>query len=344
MGADGKRSSTPSSLKDEFTPSLDVWYTDGSIVLVAEKTAFRVHGTILAANSEIFKDMFAIPQSATPDPDAETYEGCPVLRLQDSPADLKHFLKAIYDFSYFPPRARTKFPVVAAVLRLSTKYHAPALRQRAIDLMTTVYPSSTADWTKRSHQRLIPPFEDEHVAYIALAIETDIRVILPAVYFAATRAPLAGVLTQMRKLAVAHSVQWDVCTDFLVGRERLQQAEITHILGFLANTFARPGCRDSNDNNLLLTAARNAVRRVVDQEPYHQWCSAKPAEVGPALGLCAVCCDTVTESIEQARRKVWEQLPGYFNLADWETLLARDGVWETLLARDGVDSAFSESV
>jgi len=306
MGADGNKSSMPSSPKHEFAPSLDVWYSDGSVVLVAEKTAFRVHGTILAANSEIFKDMFAIPQPASPDPDAETYEGCPVLSV-----DLKHFLKAIYDFGYFPPRVRAKFPVVAAVLRLSTNYHAPALRQRAIDLMTTVYPSSLNGWTERSYRRLIPtPFEGEHVAYIALAIETDIKVILPAVYFAATRAPLAEVVSEMRKMAVAHSVQWDVCTDFLVGRERLQQAEIAHILGFLEDTFARPGCQNTNDNSILLTAARNAVRRVVDQEPYHQWCSENPLAVGYELGLCAVCCKTVTNSIKEGRRKVWGQLRG----------------------------------
>jgi len=60
MGADGNKSSMTSSPKHEFAPSFDVWYSDGSVVLVAEKTAFRVHGTILAANSEIFKDILAL--------------------------------------------------------------------------------------------------------------------------------------------------------------------------------------------------------------------------------------------------------------------------------------------
>lgn len=84
----------------DFVPSADVWYTDGSVVLVAERTAFRVHCTILAAYSEIFKDMFGIPQPSTSDPSTETYEGHQVVRLQDAVADVKHFLKAIYDFPY----------------------------------------------------------------------------------------------------------------------------------------------------------------------------------------------------------------------------------------------------
>lgn len=99
MGANELKADALLQSKPDFSPSTDVWYSDGSVVLVAEKTAFRVHGTILAAHCEIFKDMFAIPQPFVADPDAETYESCQVLRLQDSPVDLKHFLKSIYDFS-----------------------------------------------------------------------------------------------------------------------------------------------------------------------------------------------------------------------------------------------------
>lgn len=93
-----KQKTDPPSV--DFTPNTDVWYTDGSVVLVAEKIAYRVHGTILATHCEIFKDMYAIPQPVVQDSGTETYEGCQVLRLQDSPTDLKHFLKSIYDFSY----------------------------------------------------------------------------------------------------------------------------------------------------------------------------------------------------------------------------------------------------
>lgn len=76
--------------------NLDLWYSDGSIVLVAESTAFRVHTSILGQNCEVFKDMTRIPKPETVDETEEVFEGCPVVRLQDSTADLEHFLKAIY--------------------------------------------------------------------------------------------------------------------------------------------------------------------------------------------------------------------------------------------------------
>lgn len=38
------------------------WYDDGNIVLQAELKQFRIHRSILSANSVIFKDMFSLAQ------------------------------------------------------------------------------------------------------------------------------------------------------------------------------------------------------------------------------------------------------------------------------------------
>lgn len=39
------------------------WYDDGSVVIQAENTQFRVHRSILAAQSDVWATMFSIPQS-----------------------------------------------------------------------------------------------------------------------------------------------------------------------------------------------------------------------------------------------------------------------------------------
>lgn len=65
MGLDGETSKGPLSMAPptpDFTLSQDIWYKDGSVVLVAEKTTFRVHTSIPAANCEAFRDMANIPQ------------------------------------------------------------------------------------------------------------------------------------------------------------------------------------------------------------------------------------------------------------------------------------------
>ena len=87
----GPPSSTMYSLP---TPHPDFWLYDGSIVLSVESCLFRVHQTILANHSEIFSDLFTLPQ---PVEDEEAMiEGCRIVHLPDSESDFVDLLKAIY--------------------------------------------------------------------------------------------------------------------------------------------------------------------------------------------------------------------------------------------------------
>ena len=77
------------------TPHPDFWLYDGSIILSVESCLFRVHQTILASHSEIFADLFTVPQ---PDEQGEEMiEGCRVVYLSDDDEnDFVDLLKAIY--------------------------------------------------------------------------------------------------------------------------------------------------------------------------------------------------------------------------------------------------------
>ncbi|KAG5633127.1 hypothetical protein H0H81_010682, partial [Sphagnurus paluster] len=101
---------------DNMTRSRDFWMHDGSIVLAVENTLFRVHQTILAHHSEIFSDLFSLPQAeegeerSQGDSDRdeagsgelnghgqeERLEGCRVVVLHDLAADFDNLLRAIY--------------------------------------------------------------------------------------------------------------------------------------------------------------------------------------------------------------------------------------------------------
>jgi hypothetical protein len=75
------------------TRSSEFWFHDGSIVLQVQATLFRVHQSFLATHSEIFSDLFTVPQPDLP----EAIYGCPIVRLSDSSDDFIHFLRALYD-------------------------------------------------------------------------------------------------------------------------------------------------------------------------------------------------------------------------------------------------------
>ena len=71
----------------------DFWFADGNIVLIAGKSGFKVHRGQLERHSEVFRDLFSIPQ-----PPAQTLiEGCPWVELHDHPAEVACLLTALYD-------------------------------------------------------------------------------------------------------------------------------------------------------------------------------------------------------------------------------------------------------
>lgn len=74
-----------------------LWFDDGSVILQAETTQFRVHRSVLSANSDIFRDMFSVPQ---PTEEVEVIDGCPVVHLPDYADDWTFVLQGLYDFRY----------------------------------------------------------------------------------------------------------------------------------------------------------------------------------------------------------------------------------------------------
>lgn len=72
----------------------DLWFEDGTVVLQAENTLFRVYTGILSRHSPFFRNLFTLPQPE----DADKYEGCPLVLLAgDSAQDVHDFLLALHD-------------------------------------------------------------------------------------------------------------------------------------------------------------------------------------------------------------------------------------------------------
>jgi len=89
-----------------LTKHADLWFCDGSVILQAESTLFRVHKSQLSRRSFVFSDMFALAQPPVITTHAtladETYEGCPVVKLYDSAEDVANLLLALYDGPFVP--------------------------------------------------------------------------------------------------------------------------------------------------------------------------------------------------------------------------------------------------
>jgi hypothetical protein len=147
---------------DETVRSTDVWYDDGTLVIRAENTLFRVYRGILASQSDIFKDMLSVPQPSGTDADAETIEDCVVVRVQDTAGDMTRFLRALHETRYvllgvspdsilnthpgrfFPTECYTNVPYFVSTMRLADKYGAHGIRLCGTQHLRTIFPISSS--------------------------------------------------------------------------------------------------------------------------------------------------------------------------------------------------------
>ena len=72
----------------------DLYLADGSVIVRAEDTLFRVHISMLARHSIFFRDVFGMPKGGE---GTDQLDGCPVLFLQDRAEDVANLLSALYD-------------------------------------------------------------------------------------------------------------------------------------------------------------------------------------------------------------------------------------------------------
>ncbi|EJD41200.1 hypothetical protein AURDEDRAFT_69110 [Auricularia subglabra TFB-10046 SS5] len=196
-------------------PHDDLWLSDGSVILAADDTLFKVHKSQLSRHSVIFRDMFAMPQTIIRS-DLQTIDGCDVVWLHDSPQDLESLLQALYDGPSFGDNSEADFAVVSGVLRLSNKYLIEPLRRRAIAHLSLAWPTTLTSWDERedladrAHRERMqsprsdgsstPPAESTERFYphaarvITLAREVNAPALLPAAFYDLARHSFARLL------------------------------------------------------------------------------------------------------------------------------------------------------
>jgi len=305
----------PSRLYSVPTPHPDFWLFDGSIILSVESCLFRVHQTILANHSEIFADLFTIPQ---PEEEGEKMmDGCHIVHLSDDDEnDFVDLLSAIYrpdHFDSLPADANleTVLNFIQGILRLSTKYIIRYLRQRCISLLLTKFPSTLDGYTSKAVASNREKYKSDNVMRaITLARQNNVLEILPYAFYCVARLPHKRILKERPM-----DISWKDKASTLVGRERLQwaQTSLSHV--FLLNFQRAPLCQSS-----LCALARG---------PHAEWhildCMKSPNPLQAYdnwnnLNVCSDCVAYCKLRHMKGRQEVWDRLPDLFELPTWEEL------------------------
>jgi len=297
---------------------VDLWFEDGNVVIQVEDYQFCLFKSFLTTRSPIFKDTFSIPQPE----DAERINGCPVLRIHDSATDAAFFFKAIFDSETFLPRpAPTTFEKVAAILRLSTKYEVEYLRRRALDHLSSGYPTSLGQWRENEAPLAsFPVLPSDALAAINLARECDCPWALPtALYdyckFTGPGEIFGGTMQDGVLLALSEADK-QLCLEAREAQREASKDLENFLTALLPEDCTGSGCLGSR---LVWMRYLNKLRQdgfwLDPTETWEHWGLFAEHVCGPCLFACQ-------KKYEDARQAVWESIPGMFNLPSWAELEA----------------------
>ncbi|GJE90736.1 hypothetical protein PsYK624_068800 [Phanerochaete sordida] len=296
----------------------DVWFEDGTVVLQADRTLFRVYAGVLSRHSAFFSDLFAAPRPS----DVETYEGCLLVGMQgDNPEDVRNFLLAMLDIEHFETLISDPCAAVA-ILKLSEKYDAYKLRRRVIAALAPLFPSTLEAFDglrargapRQSYQlRLI-----YHIISLELALEHAAPSFLPSLlHFMAGQKieVLELVLSGGNDYKKALVLSPKVKQALWLAKQRLSALARKEVF---TKMFEVGACDQAERCNALRLAF------IIDFQSPDGYLDPlqQPRAFGQNLPdlFCPSCIGEISRSFREGRARAWEELPRIFALPPWSDL------------------------
>jgi hypothetical protein len=210
--------------------------------------------------------------------------------------------------------------VLAAFLRLGKKYEIPQLYAESVARLSREFPSSLAKWEKDRDQNLEIE-ESPTLAFdvINLAKETGLLSIIPTAfyYYCEGHLNIKGVFDGIERLdgsvAILRPEDQRAC---IMGWHQLVEAQARETFGWL-NPDAHPlACVTQTRCNMARRSHFFNLFR------FRSKCLAlEPWDSGWEDELCHFCKTTSQNQHKRGRKKMWELLPSFFSLPEWEALL-----------------------
>ncbi|KAJ7502965.1 hypothetical protein B0H11DRAFT_1854163 [Mycena galericulata] len=293
----------------------EIWHNDGSVVFQAKDTQFRVHWGVLSLHSSFFRDMQGLPQP----PDQPSVDGCPIIELQDSPEDFEYLLKALYSPTFLTQKS-LPFPAVAALVRLGRKYDFKEVLDTTVERITFENPTTLQEYdvleSDNGDYRTTRIVHNEGIFLdiLTLARENNIQSALPCAYFRVIdRHPqfFHGVLRKDGTTASLASVDLEKC---VLGRQKLVTCQWAH--DYTLGGLTAPHCDRCTSSGCCGPRCLRLLAMLLQAGQPFALCL--PLIRG--LGLCAECTGHTEKLMTAGRKKMWEDLPSFFDLRPWSEL------------------------
>ncbi|KAI1787700.1 hypothetical protein LXA43DRAFT_683479 [Ganoderma leucocontextum] len=323
---DGERDRDSTLSASGLQKDADVWLSDGSIVVVAaDNVAFRVHKSTLSLRSEIFRDLFSLPNADAAT--TETMDGCPIVRVSDSSHDIRHlFLVLCCGKNYYydgDALIAAPFEVLASLIRMAHKYAVPDILDHALSRLKKYYTDDLAAWRDAEMRARYVATKVEHaLTVVELARLTNTSSLLPTAFLLCTELLPSYYLSEEgvpSALGIAMLPISDQLT-LISARGDVMHACAERTLRLLATVPCR-GCRTPAACNVSREAPLSAIRdrNVFPDPPLYEQDVLKPMATTlwgdtPWRRFCGSCREALTEADETESQWIWSSLPGIFGM------------------------------
>jgi hypothetical protein len=227
------------------------------------------------------------------------------------------------ELSSYYERRKSNFGVLAALLRLGTKYEVNHFKQTAYRVIASVFPTTLKEWDHRDLS-LIQRFHGQSFAVVKLGRDTGLMTLLPAALCASCCTPngTTDILNGRLSSKHAHRAELDmpdkeIC---LKAREALHTALREKILNALLLKGQK--CQTPEHCNAQrLESVRNLIDGKMMGDPLQHIFDVKfQTLLRFSASLCKACLAMSEWNFAIARRNLWLELPSFFGLPSWADL------------------------
>ncbi|KAF4615852.1 hypothetical protein D9613_012381 [Agrocybe pediades] len=322
--------SQPPLAEHELTRSKDLWFDDGNVVLQAEKTQFRVHRSVLSLHSSVFRDMFSAPLLHGD----STVDGCPLVIVQDTSMDWENILSVLYR-GYQMYETVDDFPIdmLISMLRVGRKYALTHLVLSATRRLRAELPRTFRNWQESplsDHKQHQPLRVADNVFTIGREVDlinavsdAGLRSLLPTLFYLLLRdqdlsVVLEGAISESKPPS---RLSLETQRAILVGRVGLMKG----IMKYPVRWMISQGSWQEMDCEQDCAAERVAVLEESVQS-FSNDVSWALQEIAPEVleRFCRKCAPRIKKTVSVAQSRLWDELPRYFGLPDWDTLIENE--------------------
>ncbi|TFK81982.1 hypothetical protein K466DRAFT_666796 [Polyporus arcularius HHB13444] len=304
----------------------EFWLHDGTVVLLAGQTKFRVYLGVLTEHSSVFVEMMSLPQPV--DFQGVQYS-CPVIRLHDNPDDLRRVFRLLMPrkTSNLGCDSAPTFETVSAYIRIAHKYQMDALLSQWLEYLKKHFTHRFDDWISNKN-RVPDGFEPIHaVGVVNLARLTGCNSILPTALAVCTTLGRNIITGFTRADGTREQLSMADLARCFYARGLLIQANATALTLTLSAESTFDAC--TNDSGVCSEKVRSFLQEGISM---YEVTFLAPEGLVPAwktyeatlardYGVCCCCLETMQKGYYEAQRVAWWRLPEYTGVevtpTDW---------------------------